>query len=78
MGFLAFISLIYILYKLLQEKLEKPAPEKPREIKTWMDLPKDTVVDVERYEFDKKKHGEEYAEAVRKNGDYRFVMKYYW
>lgn len=78
MGFLAFISAIYIVYKLLKEALEKPVPAKPKEIKSWLDLPKDTVVDVERYEHDKKVHGEAYAEATRKAGDYRFVMKHYW
>lgn len=78
MGFLAFLSFIYIIYKLLKEKLEKPAPASPRVIKSPLDLPKDTVIDVERYEHDKKVHGEEYAESVRKRGDYRFVMKYYW
>ncbi len=35
----------------------------------------DALNDVERYERDKKKYGEEFAEKNRKSGNYRFIMK---
>lgn len=45
----------------------KPAP------KYWYELPMRTVVDVKRYEYDKKTCGEWYAELQRDNGAYRTV-----
>lgn len=43
----------------------KPAPLQ------WYELPMDTVVDKERYEHDKKIHGEFIADMWRKSGMYR-------
>lgn len=33
------------------------------------------VVDIKRYEYDKKVYGEEFAEAWRKNGSYKYIKK---
>lgn len=47
----------------------KPAPPNP------MDLPLETVVDVERYLHDKELYPS-YAEQKRKNGGYRYIQKF--
>ncbi|MBR6524547.1 MAG: hypothetical protein IKT57_01090 [Clostridia bacterium] len=73
MGIYALIAFIYIVYKLLKEKLEKPKPRIHPVNEYWMDLPKETIVDVARYEYDKKHHGEEFAEYTRSKGNYRYV-----
>lgn len=47
----------------------KPAPPNP------LELPLDTVVDVERYKHDKELYPH-YAEQKRKNGGYRYMQKF--
>lgn len=44
----------------------------------WYQLPRDTVVDVERYELDKKRWGEEMAESWRQSGAYLTKQKSGW
>lgn len=39
--------------------------------KEWYELPIETVVDQDRYEFDKEKFGDWYVEMNRKKGSYR-------
>ena len=48
-----------------------PSPKK------WYDMPYDALVDVERYENDKKIMGEKLAEQFRKDGMYRTIRKTY-
>lgn len=47
----------------------KPAPP------SILDLPLDTVIDVERYKHDKELYPH-YAEQKRKNGGYRYMQKF--
>ena len=47
-------------------------PQKPK----WWELPLDTVVDVERYENDKKRISERYAEHNRQLGEYRQIKPF--
>ena len=109
LGVLVIFAIVYLGYKLLKEKFEKPLPKgshkdwdaywadiredkmtmmeiikkeerggymttKPKPT-PWYELPPETIVDVERYEFDKKKWGEAMAESWRKSGAYRTVVK---
>jgi hypothetical protein len=48
----------------------KPADPK------WWELPIDTVVDVERYEHDRKTYGEDLANMYKKIGSYRQIRKF--
>lgn len=108
-GILTVFAIIYLAYKLLKEKFEKPLPKgshkdwnaywadirddkltqmeiikkearggymttKP-EPTPWYKLPPDTVVDVERYEFDKSKWPAEMVEQWKQCGYYRTVYK---
>lgn len=48
----------------------KPAQPK------WWELPLDIIIDTERYEYDKRVIGEEYAEYSRKHGGYRQIKPF--
>ena len=44
----------------------------------WYKLPRDTIVDVERYELDKKRYGKDMAESWRQMGAYLTKRKNTW
>ena len=92
---LGFLSLCYAAYKIISEKLEKPAPpnrrfdyaaywndiengmsmtacaEKRKRGGYWTTEPENDLVDIERYDHDKKYFGEKYAEKWRSYGSYK-------
>jgi len=101
MWIVGVLSLIYAAYKIISEKLEKPAPanrrfdwdaywkdvengmsvtdgiKKQKRGDYWTTKPENNLVDIERYEHDKKYFGEECADGWRKNGYYKTKLDYY-